>query len=376
MFTLKYEPFGDFGHIYIDGCWYATMCPGRDWESWYAIYSDPALLTRWHGGTPAQLAAAVEMILAGKESAVPVLAQGTRADLRAGRAKIQGLKVGPNLRTYDAKRDQATGVLDKGMVPSLVRSLQDPDRAARAKAILQLGLIGAPGDGAVEALLPMLRDKDVELRLAAFCALAQIGWDAKGVPALAEALKDADPILRRAAVRELGKLGPPAKAALSDLAGRLAKVEGADRVEVAEALLRIDPADQAGGAFLGGLLEDPKATKDTRLRAADSLELCGATAVPLLIRVMKDADRDLRINLAQRLGRMGPVAKAAIPVLTQIVADDASGTVRMRAAEALPKLGPEAKSALPALKAALADPRLAGRKEVLAALAEACKKLQ
>ena len=27
MFTLKYDPYGDFGHTYIDGCWYATMCP-------------------------------------------------------------------------------------------------------------------------------------------------------------------------------------------------------------------------------------------------------------------------------------------------------------------------------------------------------------
>ena len=29
MFTLKYDPYGDFGHTYIDGCWYATMCPPR-----------------------------------------------------------------------------------------------------------------------------------------------------------------------------------------------------------------------------------------------------------------------------------------------------------------------------------------------------------
>jgi hypothetical protein len=60
IFSLKYDPYGDFGHTYIDGCWYATMCPERDWDFWWAIYADAALLTRWHCGTPAQLAGAVE----------------------------------------------------------------------------------------------------------------------------------------------------------------------------------------------------------------------------------------------------------------------------------------------------------------------------
>ena len=55
LFTRKYDPFGDFGHTYIDGCWYATMCPPRDWEFWYAIYADPNLLNRWHCGTTDQL---------------------------------------------------------------------------------------------------------------------------------------------------------------------------------------------------------------------------------------------------------------------------------------------------------------------------------
>ena len=34
IFSLKYDPYGDFGHTYIDGCWYATMCPQRDWDFW------------------------------------------------------------------------------------------------------------------------------------------------------------------------------------------------------------------------------------------------------------------------------------------------------------------------------------------------------
>lgn len=105
VFALKYDPYGDFGHTYIDRCWYATMCPKRDWDWWYSIYSDPALYTRWCCGTPVQLINAVEDILAGKDAVVPVMAEGTRDDLRAGLAKIGGLRANLSLHSYDAKRD-------------------------------------------------------------------------------------------------------------------------------------------------------------------------------------------------------------------------------------------------------------------------------
>ena len=376
MFTLKYDPFGDFGHTYIDGCWYATMCPGRDWASWYAIYSNPDLLTRWHCGRPGQLAAAVEMVLAGREAALPVLAQGTKAELRAGRAKVQGLKIGLKLLDYNPTRDQACGVLDRSMVPSLVKSLQGPNRDTRAKAVMQLGLIGSPGDGASAGLLLLLRDKDVEVRMAALVALEQIGLEGQAVPALTEALKDQDPLIRRIAVRELGNLGPQARPALPDLAAMLSRVEAAERMGVAQALVRIDPENKPAGSFLGALLEDPKTAKETRFRAAEIIASCGAPAVPALTRALKDPEKEVRAKIVELLGAMGPAAKAAVPALAQTVADDASGTVRLRAAYTLPKLGPDAKNALPVLRAALNDPRLTGRKDVLAVIAETCKKLQ
>lgn len=105
VFSLKYDPYGDFGHTYIDHCWYATMCPRRDWDFWYSIYSDPALLRRWHCGRPAQLAATVEEMLAGKESIVPVVVDGNTQDLRAGLAKIHGLRVNLGQSAVDFKRD-------------------------------------------------------------------------------------------------------------------------------------------------------------------------------------------------------------------------------------------------------------------------------
>jgi hypothetical protein len=118
LFTLKYDPYGDFGHTYIDGCWYATMCPRRDWEFWYSIYSDPACLSRWHCGTPAQLISALGAVLAGKEAVVPVMVGGTRDDLRLGRARVQGMKVSTRIRDYNPKRDLVPGWTGKEKGPS------------------------------------------------------------------------------------------------------------------------------------------------------------------------------------------------------------------------------------------------------------------
>ena len=105
VFSLKYDPYGDFGHTYIDGCWYATMCPARDWDLWYSIYADQALLTRWHAGSPAHLTTTIEELLAGKDAIVPIVKTGTRDDLRAGKAKLGGLKVSVRLRDTNLGRD-------------------------------------------------------------------------------------------------------------------------------------------------------------------------------------------------------------------------------------------------------------------------------
>jgi hypothetical protein len=192
MFTRQYDPYGDFGHTYIDGCWYATMCPPRDWEFWYAIYADPGPLSRWHCGTPAQLVPALEALLGGKEAVVPVLAEGSKEDLRQGRAKIRGLKVGPAIQDYDPKRDLVTELLDEAMVPSLVKSVREGNRDQRAAAARELGLLGPGAKAAVPALAEAVRnDSSGTVRMGAADALAAIGAEAKSaLPALEAALRD------------------------------------------------------------------------------------------------------------------------------------------------------------------------------------------
>ena len=97
-------------HTYVDQSWYSSVCTGgrgpkAPWNTWYAIASAPDFLKSQSCGTPVELADALTDMYAGKEAVVRVLREGTREDLRQCRAKVQGLRVGLKILTFDAKRD-------------------------------------------------------------------------------------------------------------------------------------------------------------------------------------------------------------------------------------------------------------------------------
>jgi len=357
--ALKYDPYGDFGHTYIDGLWYATMCPARDWDLFYAIYSEPALLSRWHCGSPAVLIPGIEKMLAGKEAVLPVIAEGTREDLRNGKAKLKGLKVSLKIQDYQPQRDGVPTWADAEMVASLVKALEAPNRASRASAVRELALIGPEAKDAVSGLLTVAQGKDDELRVAAVTALGQIGPPAKAaLPAFLAALGDANPLLRRSAVRALGRLGTDAKTAAPTLVALLAKAEVADRFEIAEALFRIDPATNASFTALSGLLKDPDA--EIRLKAVAILAENGAaakTAEPALAELLKDPDPALRLRTAELLVPSGLATSQVVAATASIFEDPKSDkATRIRAGTTLGQLAAKAQPAVPALTKAMKDP--------------------
>lgn len=76
-------------------------------------------------------------------------------------------------------------------VPSLVETLQDPDREVRAQAARALARMGPRAEPAIPALIAALNDSDKEVRMGAARALGQIGpAAAEAVPDLIQALKD------------------------------------------------------------------------------------------------------------------------------------------------------------------------------------------
>jgi len=82
----------------------------------------------------------------------------------------------------------------------------------------------------------------------------------------------------------------------------------------------------------------------------------GLSGVPLLVRNLRDPNRDIRADAAAMLGRLGPYAKAAVPHLIEAL-DDRSGrpSVRWCSAIALRRIGPPAAAALSRLRAIARD---------------------
>lgn len=84
----------------------------------------------------------------------------------------------------------------------------------------------------------------------------------------------------------------------------------------------------------------------------------GAKGVKLLERLLRDPSRDVRADAAEMLGRLGPIAKDAVPSLIEAL-DEQDGRVSVAwyAAIALRRMGPTAAAALERLEKIVSAPK-------------------
>jgi len=227
-----------------------------------------------------------------------------------------------------------------GVLPALMEALdKDPDPDIRQNVAQVLGRMGVEARIAVEPLGQAVRkDKSAKVRAAAALALGgrMVPHSKVAVLVLAEALRDPEPGVREAAAKALKDLGDHAQPALPQL------------IEV---------------------LRDPKADRFTRTYAVQLVAKLGAggdAALQILAATFaeKDGPPSVRIAAAEALGRYGPAAEPAVPVLA---ASLKSGPVPVRraAAAALYKIGAAALSAWPEVKVALRDDDAAVRSEAV-----------
>jgi HEAT repeat protein len=169
--------------------------------------------------------------------------------------------------------------------PSLVKALRDPNMFVRWSAARALGTIEASrraanvarpagAKGAVDGLIRLLSDTDLDVQIAAAVALEPYGADAKkaadplanadakkAADPLANAAATGDPSFRLAAIHTLGALGESAhtKSAAAKLAEALAFQEDERvREEAARLLGRFGPAGQVAINALRAALKDSK----------------------------------------------------------------------------------------------------------------------
>jgi HEAT repeat protein len=243
-------------------------------------------------------------------------------------ALIEGLTA----KDASARRDAAqilgtvgprtTGPGGKTVVESLCGLLKDDNAGVRHAAIESLGRMGPKAAPAVPQLVGIL-ETDAAARRDSAEALGKIGPEAKAAaPALAGAMKDRDRQVRDAAFEALGYVDP--EAACAALIDALKAKDASARRDAAHTLGTVGPRTTGAGA---------------------------KTVVESLCSALKDDNAGVRHAGIESLGKMGPKAVSAVPQLVVILETEA-GAWHV-AAEALGRIGPEANAAVPALAHAL-----------------------
>jgi hypothetical protein len=105
LFSVKAQA---MSYAYVDQCWYCTLAAHREkdsWALWHAFSIAPKSLSTFCCGKPSALATALDDILAGKEAVVPVVSEGTKEDLRQGKARIKEVRASLKILDFDPKRE-------------------------------------------------------------------------------------------------------------------------------------------------------------------------------------------------------------------------------------------------------------------------------
>lgn len=299
--------------------------------------------------------------------------------------------------------------IGKPAVPKLVEGLSSPEARLRRACAEILTAIRPERPALIELLVPLIPDKDRDVRRACFRCLGSLGKDAReaapfleralGDPApsndivclmaliqitgqrdpyaakIAAFLKHADPLARQAAASALGECDPPAKGLWRDLSVCLEDSNAQVRLNAASSLGAIGTRSPEVVSALIHMLEHDK-SREVRRTAASSLGKIGTkaqAAIPALAKVLKEAHVESQGNrtgwwvAARSVGRIG--GPDAVPVLTEAL-NNGDPDIRLAAARALGDLGALSRPALPALKQCVND-RFAG-----GAASEAIRKIR
>jgi HEAT repeat protein len=203
----------------------------------------------------------------------------------------------------------------------------------RQAAAESLGRLKA--ERAVEPLLPLLKDRDKDVRGTTAQALGHLG-DARAIQALVETLADSQTEVRRLAAAALQKLNPDwasteaARQAVPALKAAQQHHEYWVRQAATETLARIQALPVAA--------PEPASVTDT-------MHFRRKTAAEMLMELLGDYDRDLRLAAVEALGRLGDT-RAITPLVASLRDDDV--WVREAAIQSLNRLGWSPGDRLPA----------------------------
>jgi len=346
----------------IDGVWCWTQPAADGWENG-AVRAD---FEQVFVGGSTELADSVLKLLRGHEVTVRCRRRDSPADLQWVRYSMK------NAHDKLLSRDPKAPPASKQPLSAWVEELRNPKPAVRAQAALALAELGSAAREAEPSIVAALKDKDPEVRYAAVLALMASGAESPAaVGGLALALQDPAWFVRYPATLALERLGPKAKSAVPALIDAMQPKDGVKDfrpircARAAVALAKIDPSAKEIQNAVPLILEkllgyDGDGSDGARAVGATALGDLGAAAVsalPALVKRLKDEEGDVRVAAAVSLIKIAP-EKHAEAALATVVAElkNPDLLIRVVAVDALGDLGPRARSASAALNGALRDP--------------------
>jgi HEAT repeat protein len=258
------------------------------------------------------------------------------------------------------------GPVARSAVPALIRAAHEKEERPGDNAELQrfvpwaLGKIGAGNNASIAVLVEGLKlQSEAGLHVHAINSLRDLGEAAKrdtaALSALTEALRNRDLEVRIAATNALLKIDPEAAAKagvlpfetmVTALTAALKSGRAEERYVAAVSLGQPGQTDERIISALIVTLSD----NDERVRgqAAVSLGLLGQRddrVITALIAAVSDAAPLVRCHAAEALGNLGRADDTVITALAKALGDRSSGySVNYYATDALVRLGPEAAS--------------------------------
>jgi hypothetical protein len=241
----------------------------------------------------------------------------------------------------------ALGPRAKGAIPTLVKiKLKD------WYLHCDLAELGADSAILVPLIVESLNADDSQVKVHACNWLGELGSNAAtAVPALAQLLKGEDPDIRLAAMKTFGLIGPRAKSAVSVLIAIATDEEetSATRAAAIQAVEKIGVEAQEILPLLIKIVDDEMKDNPTSGQIYNELSSCALLflvkidaapkqTVPLLTRALKQyANSHFSRSIAEALGKMGPAAAEALPVLRQL-AESRDRQLRRAAGKAIEKI--------------------------------------
>ncbi|MDB6124817.1 MAG: repeat-containing protein [Pedosphaera sp.] len=214
---------------------------------------------------------------------------------------------------------------DKDVIPVLTKLLKDSDNATRISAIRPLLKNKIQLDAVVVALSSLAEDPSPNTARFALFSLVDLNAE-KALPIIERAMENTNAVVCATACQNLRRLGPKGKEALPRL------FEMAMQRKDLDHLIRLQ--------MVNILWE-----------VGQNVEL----VIPFRLEELRDPDNQVRWNAATFLAQHSEEAKAAVPILIEMLGKDESNRLRAKAAMTLERFGKEAKVAIPALKKALED---------------------